>query len=216
MIHVENTQIFTSQDILGIISFGVSFSTKIALGLNIKAFFSSIAPEIIEIQSSSGIGFDFGLLYKYNRNVIIGGVMENMIGSYNWKITKNSNQDSYEEVLPKIIKLGISYKGINRTSIYFQEDMVKIPTNEEINFRSRLGVEYQLLSGINIRGGLKQIVGSVTSKTKNDKLFSMSYGVGIPLKLWNSKFARLDYALDPGSVGEGLSHLFSLHVKFNK
>ncbi len=212
----ENTQIFSSQDILGIISFGVSFSTKIGLGLNIKTFFSSIAPEIVETQSSSGLGIDLGLLYKYNRNIILGAVMENMTGSYNWKITKNSDQDSYEEVLPKIIKLGISYKGIKQTSIYFQKDMIKIPTNEKFNFRSRLGIEYQLLSGINIRWGVRQIVGAITSKTKNDKLFSMSYGIGIPLKLWNSKFSRLDYALDPGSVGEGISHLFSFHVKFNK
>ena len=93
---------------------------------------------------------------------------------------------------------------------------MKIPTNEKFNFRSRLGIEYQLLSGINIRWGLRQIVGAITSKTKNDKLFSMSYGVGIPLKLWNLRFSRLDYALDPGSVGEGISHLFSFHVKFNK
>ncbi|MEE2858662.1 MAG: hypothetical protein VX820_02985 [Candidatus Neomarinimicrobiota bacterium] len=212
----ENTQIFTSQDILGIISFGVSFSSKIALGLNIKAFFSNIAPEIIEKQSSSGIGIDLGLLYKLNRNIIFGGVIENLLGNYNWKITNNSDQDSYTEVLPQIMKLGISYKGLKSTTIYLQEDMVKIPTNGNINFRSRLGMEYHMLSGIKIRIGLRQVLGMISEMEKNEKLFSTSFGVGIPLKLWNSKFARMDYALDPGSVGEGLSHLFSLYVKFKK
>ena len=138
----ENTQIFTSQDILGLISFGVSFSSKIALGLNIKAFFSNIAPEIIEKQSNSGIGIDLGLLYKLNRNIIFGGVIENLLGNYNWKITNNSDQDSYTEVLPQIMKLGISYKGLKSTTIYLQEDIVKIPTNGNINF------QYQMLPDI--------------------------------------------------------------------
>ena len=94
--------------------------------------------------------------------------------------------------------------------------MVKIPTNGNINFRSRLGMEYHMLSGIKIRIGLRQVLGMISEMEKNEKLFSTSFGVGIPLKLWNSKFARMDYALDPGSVGEGLSHLFSLYVKFKK
>ena len=212
----EITQEFSSQDILSMISFGVSINNKIALGLNIKAFFSSIALELIENQSSSGIGLDIGLLYKYNRNIIFGGVLENLIGSYNWKITKNSDQDSYQELMPKIIKLGISYKNFKNTTIYFQEDFVKIPTNGKFNFRSRLGIEYQFSSGIKFRFGLKQIIGSNSSNIKTDKLVSTSYGFGMPIKLWNEKFSRLDYALDPGSVGEGLSHLFSLYIKFNK
>ena len=212
----QDTQILSSQDILGMISFGVSISSKLAVGLNIKAFFSSIAPEIIEKQNSSGVGFDFGLLYKLNRNIILGGVVENIAGSKNWKITKNSDQDSYKELFPKIIKLGISFKGIKQSNIYFQEDMIKIPTNNKINFRSRMGFEYQLLSGIKIRVGLKQILGTVTSKTKNDKLLSASYGLGIPIKFWNLKFSRMDYALDPGSSGEGFSHLFSFYIKFKK
>ena len=54
------TKTFTSQEILGVISFGVSIGSQMAVGLNVKTFFSSIAPEIIETKNSSGIGFDFG------------------------------------------------------------------------------------------------------------------------------------------------------------
>ena len=209
----ENTKTFTSQEILGIISFGVSIDHRLALGLNIKTFFSNIAPEIIEIQSSNGIGFDLGLLYKFHRYFIIGGVIENVRSIYNWKITKNSDQDSYEEILPQTIKLGITYKGIKGTTIYFQEDMMKIPGKENVNYRSRLGIEYRLLMDIKIRGGLKQIKGSFTHEENNKVNLKPSFGIGVPLKLWNEKLVRMDYALDPGSVEEGLSHLFSFSLK---
>ena len=44
---------------------------------------------------------------------------------------------------------------------------------------------------------------------KNSINLQPSLGAGIPFKLWDRQYAQIDYALDLGSVGEGLSHLFS-------
>ena len=71
----EPTETFSAQEIQGMISFGVSFDNRIALGINIKTFFPSIAPEIIDVQRGSGIGCDIGLLYKFHRHLILGGVI---------------------------------------------------------------------------------------------------------------------------------------------
>ena len=116
-----STGTFSAQEIQGIISFGVSFGTRMALGINIKAFFSSIAPEIINVQSGSGIGFDVGFIYKIHRRLILGGVFENLSSSYNWKMTKGDEQDSYEEFFPETMKFGINYTGFKRMSIFFRK-----------------------------------------------------------------------------------------------
>ena len=151
----EKTEVFSSQDIQGIISFGVSFGSRVAIGLNIKAFFSSIAPEILNEQSGTGIGLDFGISYKINRYLLFGGLIENFSGAYNWKFTKGSDQDNYNELLPKIIKLGITYNSYNNLLIYFQEDIF-IVSGEYINYRPRLGIEYNLSNSVKFRGGIKQ------------------------------------------------------------
>ena len=208
----EQTQTFSAQEIEGIISFGVSFNHRMALGINIKMFFASIAPEIIDVQSGVGIGWDVGFLYKIHRHLILGGILENLNGSYIWKMTKYNDQESYEEFLPKMVKLGIIYTGHKSMSIYFQEDIVS-SLDKYINYRSRLGIEFRLAHNIKLRGGLKQARGVMTSDEKNSLNFKTSLGMGIPLKIWKRQNMQMDYALDPGNVGEGLSHLFSFSMK---
>ena len=208
----EQTKIFSAQEIEGIISFGVSFNSRLAFGINIKAFFSNIAPEIINLQRGGGIGWDLGFLYKFHRHLIFGGFLENLNSSYNWKMTKYNDQDSYEEILPKTLKLGMIYTGYKGVSIYFQEDMVSTPS-KYINYRARLGIEYRLANNLKLRGGLKQTRGVMTSDEKNGINLKPSFGVGIPLKIWKREYMQMDYALDPGNVGEGLSHLFSFSMK---
>ena len=208
----EYTKTFSSQEIEGIISFGVSLGSCMAIGINIKTFFSNIAPEIIDIQSGTGIGFDVGIIYRLHRHLTLGGVFENINGKYNWKLTKNDDQDSYVELLPQTIKLAIAYKGYDKVAIYFQQDIVRIPDNY-INYRSRIGIEYHLSNDIKFRTGLKQGRGISSSNEKTDINLKPSIGVGLPLNIWQGRPLNLDYALDPGQNEEGLSHLFSFSIK---
>jgi hypothetical protein len=99
-------------------------------------------------------------------------------------------------------------------TLFFQEDIIISPT-EHVNYRTRIGSEYKLKNKIKLRGGLKQSYGTMQEKTKIDGInLKSSFGVGIPLKVWQRQYIQLDYALDPGRVGEGLSHLFSFSLKF--
>ena len=84
-----------------------------------------------------------------------------------------------------------------------------------INYRTRLAIEYHLSNNVKLRLGCKQARGTQTSDDKIEGFnLKLSFGVGVPLKVWQRQSLQLDYAMDPGSVGEGLSHLFSFSLKF--
>ena len=99
-------------------------------------------------------------------------------------------------------------------SIFFQEDIMISPT-DNVNYRTRIGSEYNLKNKVKLRGGLKQSKGTLEEGTKIDEInLKPTLGIGVPLKVWQRQYIQLDYALDIGSAGEGLSHLFSFSLKF--
>ena len=204
------TEQFSSHEIEGIMSFGVAIGSKIALGINIKAIFTTI----YEDYKGNGISGDIGFIYKFNRHLLVGGIMKNLNASYNWKVVIGEDERSYKEDFPQNYILGIAYSGVKRTDLFFQEDIMISP-GDDVNYRTRIGSEYKLKNKIKLRGGLKQSWGALPEGTKMDRInLKPTFGVGVPLKVWQRQYIYLDYALDPGSVGEGLSHLFSFSLQF--
>ena len=62
---------------------------------------------------------------------------------------------------------------------------------------------------------LNRPIGAVPEGIKIDEInLKPTFGVGAPIKVWQRQYINLDYALDPGSAGEGFSHLFSFSLKF--
>ena len=206
----QDTELFSSSEIEGIISFGVGLGSKFALGINIKAFFTTI----YEDYKGNGISGDIGFIYKFNRHLFIGGIIKNLNASYNWKVIIGEDERSYEENFPLEYSMGLAYSGIKGVSLFIQEDIMVTP-NDDVNYRIRIGSEYKLKNQIKLRGGLKQSRGAVPEGTKIDGInLKPTFGVGAPLKVWQKQYIQLDYALDLGSVGEELSHLFSFSLKF--
>ena len=206
----QDTELFSSSEIEGIISFGVGLGSKFALGINIKAFFTTI----YEDYKGNGISGDIGFIYKFNRRLFIGGIIKNLNASYNWKVIIGEDERSYEENFPLEYSMGLAYSGIKGVSLFIQEDIMVTP-NDDVNYCTRIGSEYKLKNKIKLRGGLKQSRGAVPEGTKIDGInLKPTFGVGAPLKVWQKQYIQLDYALDLGSVGEGLSHLFSFSLKF--
>ena len=206
----NETESFSSSEIEGIISFGVGFGSKFALGINIKALFTTI----YEDYKGNGISGDIGFIYKFNRRLFVGGIIKNLNASYNWKVIIGEDERSYEENFPLEYSMGLAYSGIKGVSLFIQEDIMITPNND-VNYRTRIGSEYKLKNKIKLRGGLKQSYGAVPEGTKIDGInLKPTFGIGAPLKVWQRQYTQLDYALDPGSVGEGLSHLFSFSFKF--
>ena len=206
----QDTELFSSSEIEGIISFGVGLGSKFALGINIKALFTTI----YEDYKGNGISGDIGFIYKFNRRLFIGGIIKNLNASYNWKVIIGEDERSYEENFPLEYSMGLAYSGIKGVSLFIQEDIMITP-NDDVNYRTRIGSEYKLKNKIKLRGGLTQSYGAVPEGTKIDGInLKPTFGIGAPLKVWQRQYIQLDYALDPGSVGEGLSHLFSFSLKF--
>ena len=206
----QDTELFSTKEIEGVMSFGVAFGSKFALGINIKALFTSI----YEDYKGNGISGDIGFIYKFNRRLFIGGIIKNLNASYNWKVIIGEDERSYEENFPLEYSIGLAYSGIKGVSLFIQEDIMITP-NDDVNYRTRIGSEYKLKNKIKLRGGLTQSYGAVPEGTKIDGInLKPTFGIGAPLKVWQRQYTQLDYALDPGSVGEGLSHLFSFSFKF--
>ena len=55
----QTTELFSAKEIEGIMSFGVAFGSKLAMGINIKALFTTI----YEDYKGNGISGDIGLIY---------------------------------------------------------------------------------------------------------------------------------------------------------
>ena len=206
----QDTELFSSSEIEGIISFGVGLGSKFALGINIKAFFTTI----YEDYKGNGISSDIGFIYKFNQRLFIGGIIKNLNASYNWKVIVGEDERSYEENFPLEYSMGLAYSGIKGVSLFIKEDIMVTP-NDDVNYRTRIGSEYKLKNKIKLRGGLKQSYGAVPEGTKIDGInLKPTFGIGAPLKVWQRQYIQLDYALDLGSAGEGLSHLFSFSWAF--
>ena len=206
----KETEYFSTQEKEFIISFGVAIGSKLALGINIKALFTTIYKD----SKGNGISGDIGFIYKYNRHFLVGGIMKNLNASYNWKVGKGEDKRSYEEQFPQTYALGIAYSGLQKTSLLFQEDIIISP-GDDVNYRTRIGSEYKLKNRVKLRVGIKQSWGAIRAETKMDGInIKPTFGLGVPLKVWQKQYIHLDYALDPGSVGEGFSHLFSFSLKF--
>ena len=206
----EETEYFSSQEKEFIISFGVAIGSKLAVGINIKAVFAAIQDD----YKGNGISGDVGIIYKINQRFFLGGIIKNLNASYNWKVKIGEDERSYEEQFPQIIAFGAAYSGMKGTTLFFQEDIMITP-GDDVNYRRRFGSEFRLSNKVKIRWGAKQSWGALPADTKLDRLnIKPTFGVGVPIKVWKRQYINWDYALDLGSVGEGVSHLFSFSLKF--
>ena len=206
----NETESFSSSETEGIISFGVGFSSKLAFGINIKALFTSI----YEDYKGNGIASDIGFIYKFNRSLFIGGIIKNLNASYNWKVIIGEDERSYEEEFPLEYSIGLAYLGTKGVALFIKQDIMITPNND-VNYRIRIGSEYRQKNKLILRGGLKQTYGTFLEGTNIGGINLIpTFGIGAPLKVWQRQYIQLDYAMDPGSAGEGLSHLFSFSLAF--
>jgi len=192
----------------GMLSFGIDLGS-LSAGFNFKALFN----DMDIYKSKSSLGFDLGFLYEINKNINLGFKINNLSSSFDWEINYlNQNQpELYEEEIPLSYMVGLSYNKSNKLLFSTQIDYLSANDNLNLNNkffnRYKVGVEYHLISNsfdfpILLRGGLNSI---------NNNL-ECTLGFGMPIKINNSMILNIDYALDPGLVDEGISHLFSFSL----
>ena len=182
----------------GMLSFGINLGS-LSGGFNIKAYFNNL-----DEYSGSGVGFDLGALYKLDERISFGLKLNNLSGGYSWDI----DSEKYEENFISDYSFGMTYYEGDKLLVSSQVDFVPImidSNKDEIFKIYRFGVEYILNSEnikipIALRSGIRASQGDVYN----------SLGFGVPVKLNNKMMLNIDYAIDPGLVDEGISHLFSL------
>jgi len=192
----NNTELFSHHEILGIISFGVSFSKYFQGGLNIKVSNSNLDNIFSDDNeagysiSNNGIGFDSGFLFNYSK-LSLGIMMENLASSKNWNIKISDQGNSYEEKIPTIYKIGADYKFSDQLSLYICKD------NSLNNFLlNRYAIKINnRMDNMGLRFGISGIA-----------KFQLSLAMGF---YYASDLFHLNYGVNFGSVNEGISHIFT-------
>ena len=195
-IYNNNTELFSHHEILGMISFGVSFSKYFSAGLNIKAAYSNLDNVFGDNNeagysiSNNGIGFDGGFLFNYS-DLSLGLKLENLASSKNWDLNISDQGNSYEENIPTIYKIGGHYKINNHISVFMCGD------NSLNNlFMNRYALKINnIFDNIGIRAGA-----TIFSKNQILPVLGLYYST--------NRF-HINYGVDFGSVNEGISHIFT-------
>lgn len=133
------------------VSFSNRFSEKVSVGVGLKFFYYKLYKEI----TSSGLGFDLGLLYKFNENLNLALVVTDINSKYKWDTNSIYGIDGNTTTgnFPLLIKIGSAYKFANPNLI----------TSVEIEFSDsgtnflRVGAEYNIIDNLNFRAGLDKI-----------------------------------------------------------
>ena len=212
----EITEIFTYFDLMGILSFGVQFTEKISLGLNLKISSSNILDEI----NNNSISIDAGALYRLSNKINFGMRITNLIGKYKWKYDLVDTEKNYSIFIPKLISMGSKYSLNEKTVFVSQLDVSILPivkdnigyntgvfhNNETIEWVIpdkgliyRLGIEKEFFNDSKLRMGIN-----------SDKI---TLGLGACILIWEKYNLSWDYSLDPGVMEEGISHNFSWRIE---
>ena len=187
----------------GMLSFGINLGS-LSAGFNIKAYFNNL-----DNYSGNGIGFDLGALYTVNKNINLALKLNNISAGYSWDI----DSEKYDEDILQNHSIGLSYNNNDNLLITSQIDFLPITidsnTHESDIFEIyRLGFEYRLNSFNNNKFPI-----ILRSGIRNNQINTFtSFGFGIPIEINNKLILNIDYAIDPGLVNEGISHLFSFTI----
>jgi len=183
------TDLYKSWEGFGMLSFGVELG-KISTGVNIKMMKNKI-----DAYGGDGLGLDIGFLYKNSPRHQFGFFIENLYAKYTWDIAS-----LYEEKFPQILLFGGSSKINNNILYLYQIDY----SSESERLVCKLGVELDMFSMKNIPMDIRLGINN-----KNNS-FNPSLGFGYSISMKNKLNLGIDYAIDPGMVDEGVSHLFTL------
>ena len=143
---------------------------------------------------ANGIGLDLGINYSVNDKINVAFCSKNIGAEYKWDFDD-------EEKIPLITSFGVSY----RDKHTFLNDFIftmQLDYNNSEYEKYRLGLEINPYKMVKFRFGIKE--------SNDSGIANLFYlGLGYKIKSVLDGSAYVDYALDPGLMGEGVTHLFS-------
>ncbi len=186
--------VYTEQ--FALLTFANQLTPTISVGLNAKLLLIALADE-----DSKGFAIDVGFLYRRASGLSLAARIENLTGSYSWRVAAESGEKTYDDYLPLILSGGTR---LPWRQFYFftQLDLVypRISQDQGIALADpillfRAAVETLVEERLFVRGGWD---GSAPS-----------LGVGLQYAVRKRADSRVDYSLLLGRGREGFGHLFT-------
>ena len=172
---------------------------KLSAGVNLKLYRSELADGV----EADGIGFDVGVCFDVANTNKIGLKLSNIASKYNWSFDYHNFKQQYEEEHPMIISFGSSSLIDIKNGELFILTQIDLFDKNKSDFK--MGFEYKLThldQPFYFRAGSKMM-------NNNDFTdYNFTFGFGIPIKLENFDLV-FDYAVDPGLMNQGVSHIIS-------
>jgi hypothetical protein len=178
-------------------SFGRNFTENLSIGVSLKILFEFINDGTDEFDySSKGVGIDFGVLYKFSDDLMIGGLVKDVNSKF-----KANTGNIFERGGTTIDKFPISYKlGVfYHTPVQWLKAAYDFEWSNKGLKKHHIGLEALHGKNLALRIGLN---GS-----------NLIFGAGLDFILIKT-VSFLDYAFVPSIVDEGSSHVFSWQIMF--
>lgn len=178
------------------------FSEKFAIGIEVKFYYYKLYQNI----KANGIGFDLGGIYMINDEWTMSAVISDLNSKYKWDSTPIYNQDGMqtEDNFPNLRKIGLSYRNKNLnllTAIEFEN------SNAGTNI-IRLGLEYNVIENLYLRGGIDQFNLSNTDSPARPSL-GFSYA-----KSFDGIMIGVDYAFVIEQYSPQDRHIVGININF--
>ncbi|NHZ86190.1 MAG: hypothetical protein GWP19_09945 [Planctomycetia bacterium] len=193
---VHTKDLNASEDAV-LITFGIAPIKRIKVGGTVKILQNQL-PNIDKNIVGKGVGFDFGVLYKFTADLNFAFVIKNINSAYQWsnKLTDDLGR-IYKDKFPVQVRTGIQYK-IN--SVIIVGDVGSYLTeNKLLGLDYRIGTEYSFNDNYFFRTGYR-----------NNRL---AFGVGLKYNQLDKFTSLIDYTFVIEPVA-GLTHIISYAINF--
>lgn len=178
-------------------SFGRKFSDKLSVGISLKILFEFINDGTDEFDySSNGVGFDVGILYKINDDLILGGQVKDI----NSKFKANTDK-IFERGGTTIDKFPVS----SRIGAFYHTPLQWLRAAYDFEWSNKGLKKHHL--------GLEAVHGKNLALRIGLNGDNIVFGGGLDFMIFKT-VSYLDYAFVPSIIDEGSSHVFSWQILF--
>lgn len=184
------------------VSVSNQFSDKMSIGLTIRFYYFKLYKDL----TSTGVGLDFGVLYRLTDDLTIAALVSDINSKYKWNTNPLYGQQgsvtSNEFAIRK--KIGVAYNLRNYNILLTGEFEMLDSQNNFV----RAGVEYYLVKQFGVRAGLDNY-----NVSNSEYLPKPSFGFTYNYKI-KDYVLGLGYAYVVESYSPSDYHILSLNFKF--
>ncbi len=178
-------------------SFGRKFGDRLSIGVSLKILFEFINDGTDEFDySSNGVGFDIGILYKINDDLILGGQVKDI----NSKFKANTDK-IFERGGTTIDKFPVS----SRIGAFYHTPLQWLRAAYDFEWSNKGLKKHHL--------GLEAVHGKNLALRIGLNGDNIVFGGGLDFMIFKT-VSYLDYAFVPSIIDEGSSHVFSWQILF--